>query len=160
MSQLKGDGQMNVRTSMTRVTRWAATAAMGLLFLAAPARAFAQNATGSVVQVKAKGSVDQVVDKIKKMVASNGMMVMGELHQGKVIGMTGLSLESESIFVGNPQVGKEAFGADAGVGVALPVRLNVFKNAQGATIVTYVPPSEILKNLHNAKVDEVAKMLD
>jgi uncharacterized protein (DUF302 family) len=151
---------MHTRTSGTKRIRNTMSLVAGLALLAAPALAYAQNAGSPVVQVKAKGSVTQVLDQLKKMVASNGMMVMGELHQGKVIGMTGLKLESETIFVGNPQVGKELFSADPGVGVAVPVRINVFQDAQGGTVVSYVPPSELLKAFHNPKVDQVAQMLD
>jgi len=125
-----------------------------------PALAAAQGAGSPIVQVKAKGSVEQVLGQIKKMVASNGMMVMGELHQGKVIGMTGLKVESETIFVGNPTVGKQLFSADPGVGIAVPVRINIFQNAQGGTVVSYVPPSVLLKAFNNPKIDMVAQMLD
>lgn len=115
---------------------------------------------GPVVQVQAKGPVNDVVAQLKKMVASNGMMVMGELHQGKVIAMTGLQVQSETIFVGNPSVGKELFSADPGVGIVVPVRINVFADAHGNTMVSYVPPSYLLGQFGNPKVSEVANMLD
>jgi len=151
---------MNARTAPRRLAAGAMTLAAAMALVATPARANAQSAGSPVVQVKAHGSVNQVLAQLKKMVASNGMMVMGELHQGKVIGMTGLKLESETIFVGSPQVGKQLFSADPGVGVAVPIRINVFQDAQGGTVVSYVPPSETLKAFHNAKVDQVAQMLD
>ncbi len=113
-----------------------------------------------IVQVQAQGSVDQVLGKLKQMVAANGMMIMGELHQGKVLSMTGLHLESETVFVGSPTVGKDPFSADPGAGVALPVRINVFADGHGHTIVSYVPPSHLLGELHNPKVTMIAKMLD
>ena len=115
---------------------------------------------GPVVQVQARGSVEDVVAQLKKLVAGNGMMVMGELHQGKVIGMTGLQVESETIFVGNPTVGKELFSEDPGVGIVVPVRINVFADARHNTIVSYVPPSHLLNQFGNPKVSDVAGMLD
>ncbi len=152
---------MKARTAMRRsILAGAMALAAALVMAALPTSAVAQGAGSPVVQVRAKGSVDQVLGQLKKMVASNGMMVMGELHQGKVIGMTGLKLESETIFVGSPTVGKELFGADPGVGVAVPIRINVFQDAQGGTVVSYVPPSETLKAFHNAKIDKIAQMLD
>lgn len=142
-----------------RMRGLSAVAAIALI-AALPALASAQNAGSPIVQVKAKGSVEQVLGRIKKMVASNGMMVMGGLHQGRVIGMTGLSVKSETIFVGNPTVGKQLFGADPGVGIAVPVRINVFQDASGGTVVSYVPPSVLLKAFDNQKIDKVAAMLD
>lgn len=121
--------------------------------------AFAAN-KGPIVQVKVPGTVDEVLDKLKKAVAANGMMVMGELHQGKVLEMTGLRVNSETVFVGNPTVGKDVFSADPGAGVVLPVRINVFDDGHGNTIVSYVPPSHLLNSFGNAKVSGIAKMLD
>ncbi len=121
--------------------------------------AFAAN-KGPVVQVRVRGSVDEVLDRLKKTVASGGMMVMGELHQGKVLEMTGLRVKSETVFVGNPTVGKDVFAADPGAGVVLPVRINVFDDGHGNTIVSYVPPSHGLSEFGNPKVTEIARMLD
>jgi uncharacterized protein (DUF302 family) len=104
--------------------------------------------------------VEDVLSRLKKAVAGNGMMVMGELHQGKIMEMTGLKVQSETVFVGNPTVGKELFSSDPGVGIVVPVRINVFADAGGNTIVSYVPPSHLLGEFGNPKVTEVAKMLD
>ncbi len=147
---------MSMQTSSLRISLVSAAVVALLSF---GGSAFAAN-KGPIVQVKARGSVDEVLDKLKKMVASNGMMVMGELHQGKVLEMTGLRVKSETVFVGNPTVGKGAFSADPGVGIALPIRINVFDDGHGNTIVSYVPPSYLLRNLGNAKVSEIAGMLD
>jgi uncharacterized protein (DUF302 family) len=134
--------------------------AVAVLALALTAGTALAAGPGPVVQVQAKGSVDDTVAQLKKMVAGNGMMVMGELHQGKVIAMTGLQVQSETIFVGNPTVGRELFSADPGVGIVVPVRINVFADAHGKTIVSYVPPSHLLGQFGNPKVSEVASMLD
>lgn len=117
-------------------------------------------AAGPGVQVQAKGSVGDVLKSLKKMVADNGMMVMGELHQGKLMAMTGLKLQSETIFVGNPTVGKDVFSEERGAGLVLPIRVNVYSDADGKTWVSYVPPSQQLDVYGNAKVSMIAKMLD
>jgi len=141
-------------------TVWAAfTPAVlsAILFMGAPSIA---QAGDLAVQVRAAGSVSDVIAKLKGMVHKNGMMVMGELHQGKVMSMVGLTIESESIFVGNATVGKKLFSANAGAGIAVPVRINVYKAANGSTMVAYVPPSRILSVYHNPKMNKVAGMLD
>lgn len=142
--------------------RWKASAtgllAGALLFAGAPLAA--QSGTPSIVQVQAPGSVEQVVAKLKKLVGQNGMMVMGNLDQGKVLSMTGLHVQSETLFVGNPQVGKKLFSADPGVGLVVPVRVNVYQNAEGRTVVSYLPPSVLLKDYGSPAIDKVAEMLD
>jgi uncharacterized protein (DUF302 family) len=147
---------MSRNSSSLKITLFGA-AIVALLSLGGTA--FAAN-KGPIVQIKARGSVNEVLGTLKKAVASNGMMVMGELHQGKVLEMTGLKVQSESVFIGNPTVGKDAFGADSGVGVVIPVRVNVFDDGHGNTIVSYVPPSYLLSNFGNPKVTGIAKMLD
>lgn len=142
--------------------RWRASATAlatgALLFASAPLTGQAGNP--SIVQVEAPGSVAQVVSKLKKMVGQNGMMVMGNLDQGKVLSMTGLHVQSETLFVGNPQVGKQLFSADPGVGLVVPVRVNVYQNGEGKTMVSYLPPSVLLKDYGSPAIDKVAHMLD
>jgi uncharacterized protein (DUF302 family) len=87
-------------------------------------------------------------------------MVMGELHQGKVLEMTGLKVKSESIFIGNPNVGKKLFEIEPGAGVVLPVRVNIYENAEGKTVVAYIPPSRNLAGFNNPMLDQAAAMLD
>lgn len=94
------------------------------------------------------------------MVVDSGMMVMGELHQGKVLSMTGRKLQSETIFIGSPTIGKDLFSAQPGVGLVVPIRVNVYADAQGQTVVNYAPPSEQLSAVHDSKVDTIATMLD
>lgn len=128
--------------------------------LGAAGAAAAAQPVGPGVQVIAKGSVDDVVGKLKKMVADGGMMVMGELHQGKVLSMTGLKVQSETLFVGSPTVGKDLFSAQPGAGLVVPVRINIYADAQGRTVVSYVPPSQQLSGFGDDAVDQIAKMLD
>ena len=120
----------------------------------------AQTSGPAIVRVQAAGSVPDVVASLKKMIAQNGMMVMGNLNQGKVLSMTGLNVQSETLFVGNPQVGKQLFSADPGVGLVVPVRVNVYEDAQGHTTVSYLPPSTLLKDYGSPEIDKVAQMLD
>jgi uncharacterized protein (DUF302 family) len=115
---------------------------------------------GPGVAVTTSGSVSQTVRKLKKMVAHNGMMVMGQLNQGRVLSMTGIRVKSETLFVGNPQIGKQLFSAEPGVGAVVPIRINIYQSANGQTVVRYTPPSEELSRFHNAQVTQIAQMLD
>lgn len=148
---------MNRKLHRNATTRLLALA----LILASLAAGASHAATGDgVVRTVAKGSVDQVLAGLKKMVADNGMMVMGELHQGKVLEMTGLKVQSESIFVGNPNIGKKLFEIEPGAGVVLPVRVNIYQGSDGNTVVAYIPPSRQLSGFENPMLDKAAAMLD
>ncbi len=145
---------------MTQKKTWIRIAIAPVFLTGVMALSGAAYAAGPGVQAKAKGSVGDVLKSLKKMVADNGMMVMGELHQGKLMAMTGLKLQSETIFVGNPTVGKDVFSEERGAGLVLPIRVNVYSDAEGNTWVSYIPPSQQLDVYGNAKVSMIAKMLD
>lgn len=140
--------------------KYAVLPLLALLAIAAPGARVAQAESAPGVQMTVPMSVEETIAKLSKMVADNGMMVMGELHQGKVLAMTGMKVKSESIFVGNPTVGKKLFSLDRSAGLAVPFRINVFENEKGQTVVCYLQPSSILGQYDNPEIDEVAAMLD
>ncbi len=88
------------------------------------------------------------------------MMVLSVIKQGKILSMTGLSLKAVSLFVGNPQVGKKLFSANRGVGIAVPIRLNIYKNSDGKTYINFVNPSFQLRSFKNKRIRKIAMMLD
>lgn len=120
----------------------------------------ASEAEGRLVSVSAHGSFNQTVSMFKKLVAKNGMMILGMINQGKVMGMTGLKLRSETFFVGNPTMGKKLFSAQKGVGVLIPVRVNIYVNNDGKTIVSYLQPSKELGAFHDPMLVQMGMMLD
>ncbi len=128
------------------------------ILAAGPIAAAGQDGPG--VHVAVTGSLPATLAHLKKMVAGNGMMIMGELHQGKVLSMTGLSVQSESVFVGNPTVGKKLFSANPGAGLVVPIRINLYVDREGRTIVSYIPPSQLLGAFHNPTIDMIAQKLD
>lgn len=113
-----------------------------------------------LVTVQSKESFDATVKDLRQYISKNGMMVLSELNLGKVLSMTGLSLNAISLFVGNPQIGNKLFSANKGVGIAVPVRLNIFENKDGKTYVSYVRPSEQLSTFNEEVIQKTAKMLD
>jgi len=126
---------------------------------------FSQNGWGETegvkpIEVVASGTFDQTVDKVKKLVAKEGMMVMGEINQGKMLSMTGLELNGITFLIGNPTVGNKLLSADPAAGLVVPIRLYVFESKEGKTIISYYKPSELLAQYHNPKIDMIGKKLD
>ncbi len=117
-------------------------------------------AAGTLVSVTSHASFTTTVAKFKKLVAKNGMMILGMLNQGKVMGMTGLRLKSETFFVGNPTMGKKLFSARKGVGVVIPVRVNIYQNSHGKTVVSYLEPSKELAVFHDPMLVKMGMMMD
>ena len=116
--------------------------------------------TTGPVTVQSKESFDQTLKDLKQIISQNGMMVLSEIDQGKILSMTGLSLNAHSLFVGNPTIGNKLFTADRGVGIAIPVRLNIYENKDGKTYVSYFKPSDQLSSFKDEVIQNTAKMLD
>lgn len=111
------------------------------------------------ITVKSSMSFDGTVNAIKQAVSKGGMMVMSELNQGKMLSMTGLSLQAESLFIGNPQVGKQAFSDDPSVGVVIPVRLNIYEK-NGSTYISYFKPSDLFSSFSGRPEKMLGQKLD
>jgi uncharacterized protein (DUF302 family) len=110
--------------------------------------------------VSSNKSFDEVTKAVKSLVAKNGMMIMAEVDQGRMLSMTGLNLKATLYIVGNPVVGKQLFEQDHAVGLYVPVRIFVYSDASGKTSVSYDKPSTLLSQFQNSKVNMVAEMLD
>lgn len=138
-------------------------AALALVTIAASApRVDAADTTfsGTRVTVASSKSFENVVEAVKSLVAKNGMMVMAEVNQGQMLSMTGLSLKATLFLVGNPTVGKQVFEQEHAAGLYIPLRVFVYVDAGGKTLVSYDRPSSLLGQFGNDKVSMVAKMLD
>jgi uncharacterized protein (DUF302 family) len=116
--------------------------------------------SGERVTLPSDKSFDEVTKAVKSLVAKNGMMIMAEVDQGKMLSMTGLNLKATLYIVGNPVVGKQLFEQDHAVGLYVPVRVFVYSDASGKTYVSYDKPSTLLSQFQNSKVNVVAEMLD
>lgn len=140
-----------------------ASAVLGVLLVAAaatPALAAEKRFSADQVTVASTKPFEQVSDAVKTLVAKNGMMVMAEVNQGKMLSMTGLSLNATLYLVGNPNVGKQLFEQNHSVGLYVPLRVFVYSGQDGKTYIAYDKPSTLLGQFHNEKIAMIAQMLD
>lgn len=121
--------------------------------------AFAQGA-GGFVKVRSHHSFAATVGALKRAVSHNKMMVLGHLNQANVLSVTGLHLAgAQSFFVGNPEVGKQAFGMNPAAGAELPARVTVWSD-HGKTYIGYFKPSTLLGDISQRFPKKMAGMLD
>jgi uncharacterized protein (DUF302 family) len=148
---------MNLKSSFRKIILGAivSVASVGLSFAASNT-----SFSGDRVTVASDKSFEDVSRAVKSLVAKNGMMVMAEVNQGKMLSMTGLSLKATLFVVGNPTVGKQLFEQDHGVGLYVPLRVFVYADASGKTFVSYDRPTALLGQFQNEKIGMVAQMLD
>lgn len=132
----------------------------GISLLSQPAAAADNSFKTEHITTASNKPFEQTADAIKQLVAKNGMMVMAEVDQGKMLSMAGLSLKATLYLVGNPNVGKQLFEQNHGVGLYVPLRVFVYSEEKGKTFITYDKPSSLLSQYRNDKIAMVAKMLD
>lgn len=136
--------------------RFASTVLVGAS-LAVAAPAIAQNS--NFVKTESHHSFSATIKALNRAVSDNHMMVMGHIDQAKVLSMTGLKLEgAESVLVGNPQMGKQAFGMNPAAGTVLPARIYVWAD-RGKAYVGYFTPSSQLAQI-SPGFSQMAGMLD
>jgi uncharacterized protein (DUF302 family) len=148
---------MNSKSSFHKIILGAivSVASLGLSFAASNT-----SFSGDRVTISSDKSFEDVTGAVKALVAKNGMMVMAEVDQGKMLSMTGLSLKATLFIVGNPAVGKQLFEQDHAVCLYVPLRVFVYADASGKTFVSYDRPSALLAQFKNEKIAMVAQMLD
>lgn len=118
-----------------------------------------QAQTPKPVTVESSRDFEGTLDAINKAVSKGDMMVLSELNQGQILSMTGLQVNAHSFFIGNPNVGKNAFSADPSAGLVIPVRVNVYEK-NGQTFVNYFKPSDLFSTYNSQQVKKIGKKLD
>ncbi len=124
------------------------------------AAAAAGTFSGERITVSSDKSFEDVTKAVKALVAKNGMMIMAEVDQGKMLSMAGLTLKATVYLIGNPVVGKQLFEQDHAVGLYVPLRIFVYTDASGKTSVSYDKPSSLLSQFQDPKLNMAAEMLD
>lgn len=143
---------------MRKVVRSFRGVVVALALLAAVGVANAQSGP-QFLHATSSASFDDTVSSLKKAVASNGMMVLGNLNQKGALSTTGLHLKgAEAFFIGNPVVGKKLFQMDAAAGAVIPVRMYVWVDANGKTEVGYFKPSDLFAGVSPELAKAGAKM--
>lgn len=113
----------------------------GITAFAAPA--FAQPSGRDFVSVRSSHGYAQTVRTLQSDIKSNGLMILGQVNQGRIMSMTGMSLQARSFFVGNPRVGKMMFMKTPAAAAVVPSRITVWAR-HGSVYISYFKPSALM----------------
>jgi uncharacterized protein (DUF302 family) len=97
-------------------------------------------ATGAdgVVRVQSRYGVDETVDRLKKDVATKGILFFAEIDQSKLAEKAGVSLRRSTLLeFGNPPLGTLFLTSNPVSGLDWPVRLLVYEDAKGDVWTAY-----------------------
>lgn len=146
---------MSVRRYRVAVA-FATLCVAGVTAFAVPA--FAQPPGRDFVSVKSSHGYAQTVRALQSDIKSNGLMILGQVNQGRIMSMTGMSLQARSFFVGNPRVGKMLFMKTPAAAAVVPSRITVWAR-HGSVYISYFKPS-VLMSAIEPELAKPGHMLD
>jgi uncharacterized protein (DUF302 family) len=103
---------------------------------------------------------EKVRAKIEAEVGPSGFVLFSTSNHGALLRLAGQKKKAIQYLVGNPLFALQMTQHDIRAGLYAPLRVLIYENEQGKTCVEYDKPSSLFGQFGNAKVTEVATMLD
>jgi len=114
-----------------------------------------------VYEQRQKGAAPDVVRaRLEKMAGPSGFMLFRTSDHGALLRLAGQKKKALQYLLGNPLVAIQMTQHDIRASLYAPLRVLLYEDEQGKTCVEYDRPSSLFGQFGNAKVTEVAKMLD
>lgn len=89
-------------------------------------------------------SVAVTMDKLETAVEKAGANVAARVNHAKAAGTVGIDLEPNEVLIfGNPKIGSPIFVENPEAGLDLPIRVLVYSNKEGETIIAYRKPAAL-----------------
>lgn len=131
--------QLQFRKKISLVGVLATVMLLAPLLWASPAMA-----ASGVLEKTSASKFDQTVQKIKKGITANKLVLIKALNHQKMVKMVGVNAEpSMSFEVFHPRYGKQIHAKDLSAFMAVPIRIMVQKRG-GKVVVSYQQPSALL----------------
>ena len=91
-----------------------------------------------VIATRSAYDVAETVDRIKKDIAAKGIVFFQEIYQAALAAKAGIELRPSILLIfGNPPLGTQFISANPQAGLDWPVRMLVYRDAQGQVWVAY-----------------------
>jgi uncharacterized protein (DUF302 family) len=103
---------------------------------------------------------EKIRTSIEKMTGPSGFMLFKTSDHGALLRMAGQKKKAIQYLVGNPLFALQMTQHDIRAGLYAPLRVLIYEREGGKTCVEYDKPSSLFGQFGNAKVTEVANMLD
>jgi uncharacterized protein (DUF302 family) len=108
----------------------------------------------------AGGDADKVRAKIEAMAGPSGFMLFKTSDHGALLRLAGQKKKAIQYIVGNPLFAIQMTQHDIRASLYAPLRVLIYENEDGKTCVEYDKASSLFGQFGNAKITEVAAMLD
>ena len=115
---------------------------------------------GPFKELAAGGDAKKVRGKIEALAGPSGFMLFGTRDHGLGLRLVGQKRKAIQYVLGNPLFATQMTQHDVRASLYVPLRVLIYENDKGKTCVEYDKPSSLLGQFGNAKVTDVATMLD
>jgi uncharacterized protein (DUF302 family) len=111
--------------------------------------------------VQSTASFDQLVQRLEKAIAANGMGLVAKASASKGAADRGVKIAGNAVLmVFRNDFAVRMLNASVPAGIEAPIRLYVTENADSTASVTYRMPSAIFAPYGNAELDRLGRELD
>jgi uncharacterized protein (DUF302 family) len=104
--------------------------------------------------------VEKTRAKLEAMVGPSGFMLFRTSDHGSLLRLVGQKKKAIQYLVGNPLFAIQMTQHDIKASLYAPLRVLIYENEQGKTCLEYDSASSLFGQFGNAKVTDVATMLD
>jgi uncharacterized protein (DUF302 family) len=108
----------------------------------------------------ADGDVEQVRAKLEAMVGPSGFMLFRTADHGALLRLVGQKRKVIQYTIGNPLYAVRMTQHDVRSSLYAPLRVLLYQDEHGRTVLEYDLPSTLFGQFGNDKVNETATMLD
>ena len=98
--------------------------------------------------------------RLERMAGPSGFMLFDTQNHGALLRLAGQERKAVQYVLGNPLFAFQMTQHDIRASLYAPLRVLLYENEEGNTCVEYDRPSSLFGQFGNAKVTEVADMLD
>ncbi len=107
-----------------------------------------------ILRKTASASVTETVDALVEAMKGAGLTIFARIDHGAGAQSIGEDIGASQLLIfGNPKVGTPAIKDDPMSGLFLPLRVLVFEDGTGATMIAYEDPTEMLGRLGGVSED-------
>lgn len=104
-------------------------------------------ALAELVQKPSPHSVQVTMDKLADAVKNAGARIAARVDHAKAAESVGIELAPNQVLIfGNPNIGSPIFVENPAAGLDLPIRVVVFEDKSGQTIVAYHNPTSLAES--------------
>lgn len=111
-------------------------------------------------RIESPYSVEETAERFEKVLSKNGVRLFNQINHSENIGKAGLELRDTTLFLfGAPKVGGRLMQEQQEVAIDLPMKLLIWENEEGKTILTRNAISW-LTDRHQLTEEEAPAMLE